>query len=292
MSHFAYQLGVAGNPIAHSLSPDIHQAFAASLGHDVVYQRYLFDREEFRDGAATFFQQGGVGLNVTVPFKRDAYQFADRLDGLAAAAGAVNTLALQDGDVVGYNTDGLGMVRDLQVRYGASLSGLDALILGAGGACRGIIQPLFDAGIGKICIANRTVANAQALVERFDQEYPDRITAVGFDQLTDDVPEVQLIVNSTSSGLNQDSKQPRDASREAPDGLQRLSPALVAGRLCYDLSYGEQAHFARWAQAQGALLSADGLGMLVEQAAESYRIWLGCRPDTESVYASLRHKTS
>lgn len=292
MSHFAYQLGVAGNPIAHSLSPDIHQAFAASLGHDVVYQRYLFDREEFRDGAATFFQQGGVGLNVTVPFKGDAYQFADRLDGLAAAAGAVNTLALQDGDVVGYNTDGLGMVRDLQVRYGASLSGLDALILGAGGACRGIIQPLFDAGIGKICIANRTVANAQALVERFDQEYPDRITAVGFDQLTDDVPEVQLIVNSTSSGLNQDSKQPRDASREAPDGLQRLSPALVAGRLCYDLSYGEQAHFARWAQAQGALLSADGLGMLVEQAAESYRIWLGCRPDTESVYASLRHKTS
>ena len=292
MSHFAYQLGVAGNPIAHSLSPDIHQAFAASLGHDVVYQRYLFDREEFRDGAATFFQQGGVGLNVTVPFKRDAYQFADRLDGLAAAAGAVNTLALQDGDVVGYNTDGLGMVRDLQVRYGASLSGLNALILGAGGACRGIIQPLFDAGIGKICIANRTVANAQALVERFDQEYPDRITAVGFDQLTDDVPEVQLIVNSTSSGLNQDSRQPRDASREAPDGLQRLSPALVAGRLCYDLSYGEQAHFARWAQAQGALLSADGLGMLVEQAAESYRIWLGCRPDTESVYASLRHKTS
>lgn len=292
MSHFAYQLGVAGNPIAHSLSPDIHQAFAASLGHDVVYQRYLFDREEFRDGAATFFQQGGVGLNVTVPFKRDAYQFADRLDGLAAAAGAVNTLALQDGDVVGYNTDGLGMVRDLQVRYGASLSGLNALILGAGGACRGIIQPLFDAGIGKICIANRTVANAQALVERFDQEYPDRITAVGFDQLTDDVQEVQLIVNSTSSGLNQDSKQPRDASREAPDGLQRLSPALVAGRLCYDLSYGEQAHFARWAQAQGALLSADGLGMLVEQAAESYRIWLGCRPDTESVYASLRHKTS
>ncbi len=292
MSHFAYKLGVAGNPIAHSLSPDIHQAFAASLGHDVVYQRYLFDREEFRDGAATFFQQGGVGLNVTVPFKRDAYQFADRLDGLAAAAGAVNTLALQDGDVVGYNTDGLGMVRDLQVRYGASLSGLNALILGAGGACRGIIQPLFDAGIGKICIANRTVANAQALVERFDQEYPDRITAVGFDQLTDDVPEVQLIVNSTSSGLNQDSRQPRDASREAPDGLQRLSPALVAGRLCYDLSYGEQAHFARWAQAQGALLSADGLGMLVEQAAESYRIWLGCRPDTESVYASLRHKTS
>ena len=149
MSHFAYQLGVAGNPIAHSLSPDIHQAFAASLGHDVVYQRYLFDREDFRDGAATFFQQGGVGLNVTVPFKRDAYQFADRLDGLAAAAGAVNTLALQDGDVVGYNTDGLGMVRDLQVRYGASLSGLNALILGAGGACRGIIQPLFDAGIGK-----------------------------------------------------------------------------------------------------------------------------------------------
>ena len=220
MSQSAYQLGVAGNPIAHSLSPDIHQAFAASLGHDVVYQRYLFDREEFRDGAATFFQQGGVGLNVTVPFKRDAYQFADRLDGLAAAAGAVNTRALQDGDVVGYNTDGLGMVRDLQVRYGASLSGLNALILGAGGACRGIIQPLFDAGIGKICIANRTVANAQALVERFDQDYPDRIAAVNFDQLTDNLPEVQLIVNSTSTGLSQDLKQQRDAIGAAPEGLR------------------------------------------------------------------------
>lgn len=292
MSQSAYQLGVAGNPIAHSLSPDIHQAFAASLGHDVVYQRYLFDRDDFRVGAAAFFQQGGVGLNVTVPFKGDAYQFADRLDGLAAAAGAVNTLALQDGDVVGYNTDGLGMVRDIQVRYGASLAGLNALILGAGGACRGIIQPLFDAGIGKIRIANRTLANAQALVERFDQDYPDRIAAVNFDQLTDNLPEIQLIVNSTSTGLSQDLKQQRDAIGAAPEGLRSLSPALVEGRLCYDLSYGEQAHFARWAQAQGALLSADGLGMLVEQAAESYRIWLGCRPDTESVYASLRRKTS
>mgnify|MGYP001161639591 FL=1 len=289
MSQSAHRLGVAGNPIAHSLSPDIHQAFAVSLGDDVVYERYLFDRDDFGAGAAAFFQQqGGTGLNVTVPFKRDAYEFADRLDALAAAAGAVNTLALQDGNVVGYNTDGVGMVRDIQIRYGEALGGLNALILGAGGACRGVIQPLFDAGIGTIRIANRTLANAQALVDRFDRDYPDRIDAVGFDQLADDVPEVQLIVNSTSSGLSQN-----NASTEAlPEGLQSLSPALVTGRLCYDLSYGEQAHFARWAATQGARLSADGLGMLVEQAAESYRIWLGQRPNTESVYESLRRKTS
>ena len=289
MSRSAYRLGVAGNPIAHSLSPDIHQAFAASLGHDVVYERYLFDREDFRGGAAVFFeQQGGSGLNVTVPFKRDAYDFADRLDTLAAAAGAVNTLALQNGKVVGYNTDGLGMVRDLQERHSVGLSGLNALILGAGGACQGIIQPLFDAGIETIRIANRTQANAQALVDRFSQDFPNRMDTVAFDQLADDVPDVQLIVNSTSIGLN-----PRDLSNDAPNaGLQSLSPTLVTGRLCYDLSYGEQAHFAHWAANHGARLSADGLGMLVEQAAESYRIWLGQRPDTGSVYESLRRKTS
>ena len=287
MSQTLHTLGVAGNPIAHSLSPDIHQAFAASLGHDIVYQRYLFDRGGFGAGATAFFQQGGVGLNVTVPFKSDAYAFADRLDTLAAAAGAVNTLALQGGDVVGYNTDGIGMVRDIQLRHGASLGGLNALILGAGGACRGIIQPLFDTGIAKVRIANRTLANAQALAQQFEHNYPDRIDAVGFDQLTGDLPEIQLIVNSTSTGLNQN-----DTAREAPpEGLQSLSPALVAGRLCYDLSYGEQAQFARWAAAQGARLSADGLGMLVEQAAESYRIWLGHRPDTGPVYESLRRKT-
>ena len=124
------------------------------------------------------------------------------------------------------------------------------------------------------------------------KEYPDRITAVGFDQADRRCPGSTIDCKQYILWLEPRLQQPRDASREAPDGLQRLSPALVAGRLCYDLSYGEQAHFARWAQAQGALLSADGLGMLVEQAAESYRIWLGCRPDTESVYASLRHKTS
>ena len=288
MNRSAFRLGVAGNPIAHSLSPDIHHAFAASLGHDVVYERYLFDQDDFRRGAAVFFeQQGGTGLNVTVPFKRDAYDFADKLDTLAEAAGAVNTLAVKDGDIVGYNTDGVGMVRDIQVRYGVALSGLNALILGAGGACRGIVQPLFDAGVETIRIANRTQSTAQALVDRFDQDFPGRIESIGFDQLSDDVPDVQLIVNSTSIGLNQ-----RDTPNEAQnDGLQNVSPGLVTGRLCYDLSYGEQAYFARWAAKHGARLSADGLGMLVEQAAESYRIWLGQRPDTETVYDRLRRKT-
>ena len=142
-----YKLGVAGNPIAHSLSPAIHAAFASAFGDALDYQRYLFPQGQFASQAQDFFQQGGLGLNVTVPFKQDAHTFADELDPLAAAAGAVNTLALREQRIVGFNTDGVGMVRDIEARHGVTLRSLSVLILGAGGACRGIVQPLLNAVI-------------------------------------------------------------------------------------------------------------------------------------------------
>ncbi len=268
------RLGVAGNPVAHSLSPDIHSAFAASLGLEIDYQRYLFPEDGFQREAAGFFATQGLGLNVTVPFKQEAYDFAHTLHPLAEAAGAVNTLLQQDGKITGFNTDGIGMVRDLQARHHIDLSGRSALILGAGGACRGLIQPLLDAGVDSICIANRTLSRAQDIVDHFAGLGTTGLQAVALGAMTVGSQAVDLVFNSTSMGLGQDAVA--------------LPEELVADRVCYDLSYGSQAHFARWAREHGASVSLDGLGMLVEQAAESFGIWLGQRPDTDPVYAQLR----
>ncbi|NCF44429.1 MAG: shikimate dehydrogenase [Proteobacteria bacterium] len=282
MTSEPYRLGVAGNPIAHSLSPTIHAAFASACGDAVDYQRYLFPRGQFASRAQDFFQQGGTGLNVTVPFKQDAHTFADELDPLAAAAGAVNTLALREQRIVGFNTDGVGMVRDIEVRHGVTLRSLSVLILGAGGACRGIVQPLLNAGVEKIFIANRTLKNAQTLIQHFDADVSTRLEALTWSQLDTAPPRVDAILNSTSIGLLDN----------ASELLQMLPTNLLAHRFCYDLSYGPSAHFAAWAAQCGAAMSADGLGMLVEQAAESYRIWLGRQPATEAVYQTLRSQLS
>ena len=301
-------LGVAGNPIAHSMSPDIHHGFARSLGHDVHYQRLCFPLDGFDAGVREFFATGGLGLNVTVPFKREAYEYSARLDSLAAAAGAVNTLAMQHDEVVGYNTDGIGLVRDLEQRHQVKLSGLEVLVLGAGGACQGIIQPLLNAGVRKITIANRTLAKAVELVNHFrvlgretsgsetlpvsspQSASPQSassgqgsysavaIEALDLTQLATSSLNAQLVINSTAIGLDQD----------AAKALQSLPANLAKGRICYDLSYGAQAHFARWADVHQASQVFDGLGMLVEQAAASYSIWMSKRPSTESVYQQLR----
>ena len=303
MSNAKRALGVAGNPIAHSMSPDIHHGFARSLGHDVDYQRLCFPLDGFNTGAKEFFATGGLGLNVTVPFKREAYDYAGTLDPLAAAAGAVNTLAMHHGEVVGYNTDGIGLVRDLQDRHGVKLTGMAVLVLGAGGACQGIVQPLLDAGVEKISIANRTLSKAQALVnhfrvlgsETYDSEQPPLysprsavntqmhhstaiIEALDLTQLATTNLDAQLIINSTALGLDQN----------AAKALHSLPANLAQGRICYDLSYGAQAHFARWAEVHQASRAFDGLGMLVEQAAASYAIWMAKHPSTEPVYQQLR----
>ena len=305
MSNATITLGVAGNPIAHSMSPDIHHGFARSLGHDVDYQRLCFPLDGFNTGAKEFFATGGLGLNVTVPFKREAYDYAGTLDPLAAAAGAVNTLAMHHGEVVGYNTDGIGLVRDLQDRHGVKLTGMAVLVLGAGGACQGIVQPLLDAGVEKISIANRTLSKAQALVNHFrvlgsetsDSEQPPlysprsavntqmhhstaTIEALDLTQLATTNLDAQLIINSTALGLDQN----------AAKALHRLPANLAQGRICYDLSYGAQAHFARWAEVHQASRAFDGLGMLVEQAAASYAIWMAKHPSTQPVYQQLRDR--
>ena len=303
MSTAITNLGVAGNPIAHSMSPDIHHGFARSLGHDVDYQRLCFPLDGFDAGVRGFFATGGLGLNVTVPFKREAYEYSARLDPLAAAAGAVNTLAMQHDEVVGYNTDGIGLVRDLEDRHQVKLSGIEVLVLGAGGACQGIVQPLLDAGVRKITIANRTLAKAVELVNHFrvlgretfgsetlPESWPQSVMsgqgphsavimeALDLTQLATSSLNAQLVINSTAIGLDQN----------AAKALHSLPANLAKGRICYDLSYGAQAHFARWADVHQASQAFDGLGMLVEQAAASYAIWMAKRPSTESVYQQLR----
>ena len=270
------RFGVAGNPIAHSLSPDIHTAFAKSLGIEIVYERYLFAEDRFNREAQSVFDYGLQGLNVTVPFKQEACKFAGELDPMALMAGAVNTLAQKAGRIIGYNTDGIGMVRDLQVRHNIALQGASVLVLGAGGACRGIIQPLLNAGIETIWIGNRTLERAQDIVQQFQHIEGSALRAVSLEALSQVIPDVDVVVNSTSLGLEHSEIQ--------------LPPGVATGRVCYDLSYGNQARFASWAAANGATVSLDGLGMLVEQAAESFEIWLGCRPDTDPVYESLRKK--
>ena len=257
------RLGVAGNPIAHSLSPEIHTAFAKSLGIEIVYERYLFAEDRFNHEAQSVFDHGLQGLNVTVPFKQEACKFAGELDPMALMAGAVNTLAI-------------GMVRDLQVRHNIALQGASVLVLGAGGACRGIIQPLLNAGIETIWIGNRTLERAQDIVQQLQHIDGSALRAVSLEALSQGFPDVDVVVNSTSLGLEHSEIQ--------------LPPGVATGRVCYDLSYGNQARFASWAAANGATVSLDGLGMLVEQAAESFEIWLGCRPDTDPVYELLRKK--
>lgn len=278
MSKLPYRLGVAGNPIDHSLSPSIHTAFAQAQGDDVDYQRFLFELNQFNEQASAFFHRGGLGLNVTVPFKRHAFKFAQQLDGTAAAAGAVNTLAVENGEVVGYNTDGIGLINDLQQRCGVSVSGASLLILGAGGACQGIIHPLLDAGAERVYIANRTMARAQSLVANLTGEQSTRVEALDISGIENDHPSVGLVINSTALGLEAGGLQ----------ALNALPLGLVEGRCCYDLSYGKQAQFTQWAKMNGASRSFDGLGMLVEQAAESYAIWTGSKPHTEAVYERLR----
>jgi shikimate dehydrogenase len=262
---------VIGNPIAHSKSPAIHAAFARQTGQRMDYGRILGSLEDFPGNVRAFVADGGRGLNVTVPFKQEAWALlADRSE-RAEAAGAVNTIiVLDDGRLRGDNTDGVGLVRDLTVNQGFDFEGKRVLLLGAGGAARGVLGALLEAGPGSLTIANRTVAKAQELAATAAGE----VHSCGFDQLTG--RRFDLIVNATSSGLHGEVPP-------LPEGL------LAAGGWVYDMVYGDApTPFCRWGEAQGAARCLDGLGMLVEQAAESFRLWRGVRPDTQPVIAMLR----
>ena len=263
---------VFGNPIAHSKSPVLHRLFAEQTGQSMQYDTLLAPLDDFGGSALAFFQQGR-GANVTVPFKEDAYSLANSLTARAQRAGAVNTLSkLADGTLLGDNTDGAGLVRDLTVNAGFSLKGKRILILGAGGAVRGALEPILAEGPASVTIANRTVEKAEVLVELFSDLGP--VAASGFDWLKEPV---DLIINATSASL---------AGEVPPIASSLIEPGKT---LCYDMMYGKApTPFCLWASEHGAGHVMDGLGMLAEQAAEAFYLWRGVRPDTAPALAELR----
>jgi shikimate dehydrogenase len=264
---------VIGNPIEHSKSPLIHQAFAQQTGEDLEYGRILGEPGHFNQAVSDFLAVGGKGLNITVPFKEDAWRLADERSERAETAGAVNTLILlPDGSLKGDNTDGVGLVRDLSSNHGCNLADAEILLLGAGGASRGVLRPLLEAKPKRLVIANRTATKAVALAE----ECIDlgEISGCGLDQLGGH--SYDIIINGTSTGLE-------DKVPEIPDQILR------PGGWTYDMMYGDKpTAFMRWGLEHGASHTIGGLGMLVEQAAESFFLWRGVHPDTATVIEMLR----
>lgn len=271
------QYAVFGNPIKHSRSPQIHAAFAEQTGQALHYRAHKVELGRFAEVASEFFRNGGRGLNITVPFKLDAFEFADELSGRARRAGAVNTLARgEDGRIYGDNTDGVGMVRDINDNLGWSLAGKRILVLGAGGAVRGILGPLLKQRPEELVVANRTLEKAEALAELFAELGP--VSGQPFEALPG--RQFDLIINGTSASLSGD--------------LPPLPSHILSNEgSAYDMMYGaEPTPFMRWAAAEAAWAVSDGLGMLVEQAAESFCIWRGVRPDTRPVIELIRQSLS
>ncbi|WP_394752395.1 shikimate dehydrogenase [Crenothrix sp.] len=259
---------VFGDPIGHSKSPKIHQLFAEQTGQSLQYTAERVPAAQFATAANTFFTEGGKGLNCTIPLKELAWHYADHKTPRAQRSGAVNTLALQaDGSVLGDNTDGIGLVTDLIHNHGITLKERSILILGAGGASRGIIEPILEQSPQRLVIANRTVDKAVELAQVFGHLGP--ISGCGFDDLL--TQQFDLIINATSTSL----------SGELPPLPENL---LAKNGYCYDLAYSNQSTtFVRWGLANNALKSLDGLGMLVEQAAAAFYIWRKVTPATQSV---------
>ena len=280
---------VIGHPVSHSRSPQIHHAFGEQTGRSIEYGLLASEPDAFVATVMAFRAEGGKGLNVTVPFKEEAAALADHMSERARIAGAANTLSFEADGIHADNTDGAGLVNDLTQRWQQSLQGSVILLIGAGGAARGVLHPLLTAGVAEIWIANRTLSRAQQLVERMSQDNsPARVHAVTLelDALSDLHSKWQanaaplIIVNATAAGL---------AGKTPPVPAALLQSAL----LCYDMVYSkEPTAFMQQASQAGCAQVVDGLGMLVEQAAESFAIWQGVRPRTEPVFKQLRHSNS
>jgi shikimate dehydrogenase len=269
---------VIGNPVAHSRSPRIHALFAREVGHDIDYGRILGTPGHFAEDVRRFREQGGRGLNVTVPFKLDAYALATERTARATQAGAVNTLRFDGELIVGDNTDGAGLARDI-ARLGFSIAGRRVLLMGAGGAARGVMLPLLEERPAAIAIANRTPYKAQALAARFGPLGGATVVrGGGYASFAGET--FDLVINATSASLEH-------AIPPLPAGV------FAPGALAYDMVYGEAARpFLAHARSLGAARAADGLGMLVEQAAESFLLWRGVRPPTAPVLALLREESA
>ena len=267
---------VFGHPISHSLSPRIHAAFARQLGIALEYTAIDAPPADFAAALEHFAAEGGRGGNVTLPLKEAAFALCARTTDRARRAGAVNTLTRNDGQWHGDNTDGAGLVRDLTGRHGLDLRARRALLLGAGGAARGVAPALLDAGIGELVIVNRTAERADALADALGE--PARAHSRYWKDLRE-LGDFELIVNATSAGRGEGS------AFSAPLSL------VNSRTLAVDVNYGEAAiDFLAWARAAGCHDVVDGLGMLVEQAAEAFTQWHGVRPQTDAVYAALRDR--
>ncbi len=256
---------VIGNPVAHSVSPRIHDIFAAATGHALRYEKIRADA--FLPAAAAFFRADGRGLNVTLPFKQDAFDWVDRVDDAAREAEAVNVVVPDDDGYSGHNTDGIGLLRDLQENLKVALARRRVLVLGAGGAVRGVLGPLSRAGVCELTVANRTESRAYALRRVFRN-----IDAIS---LADVGGTYDIVINGTSAGV----------AGQVPE----IDPRVVANAFCYDMFYAHAGDtpFCAWSRRHGAAGVAGGLGMLVEQAAETFFLWRGVRPSTAGVAAAL-----
>jgi shikimate dehydrogenase len=263
---------VAGNPIAHSKSPFIHTEFARQTGQDIRYERLLAPLDGFRATVENFRAEGGMGLNVTLPFKLEAYELAHERSDRAADAQAVNTLKFDGSTLYGDNTDGVGLLRDIEHNLRFPMQGRSILLMGAGGAAQGVIGPLLSVRPERIVIANRTIEKALRLAERFAERGP--ISASSYAALAGQ--RFDIVINATAASLG-------GSVPDLPEGI------FTRDALAYDMMYGKgTAPFFDLARIQGAAHLADGIGMLVEQAAESFFIWRGVRPQTRPVIAALQ----
>ena len=262
-----------GYPVSHSRSPVIHRLFALQTGENLQYELLQVSPEKLETAIRQFQRTGGKGLNITVPHKCEVTRLVDQTSERAATAGAVNTLSFKGGEIHGDNTDGIGLLRDLAVNLGVAVEDANILILGAGGATRGIIGPLLEMQPASLRIANRTLEKAQALANHFSRSGP--VSACRFNVIPVSEP-YDLIINATSAGLKGESP-PYPAA------------AISETTFCYDLSYGlSPTPFSIWARESGAARSVMGWGMLVEQAAESFKIWRGVRPETSPVLKQMK----
>lgn len=271
MSAGADRYAVTGFPVKHSWSPFIHGMFAKQTGQNLSYRLLEIPPEHFRSEVLLFFAEGGRGLNVTLPHKQSAAELVNRLTPRAELAGAVNTIARHEQGLLGDNTDGVGLITDLTVNLGFPLKDKRILLLGAGGAARGVVGPLLEAGVADLHIANRDPKRAADLASAFKPF--GRITSGRFEEVTDSF---DLILNATSASLQSD--------------VPPVPATAVSSRtLCYDMAYGKgDTAFTLWAKGYGATLAETGWGMLVEQAAESFLLWRGVRPQTRPVLEAIK----
>ena len=265
---------VIGDPVEHSLSPKIHNLFAKQHGNQIDYEKIRVTKGLFVSFVEDFFSKRGAGLNITLPLKAEAFEIADTLDEDSKSCQTVNTLKPVNGKLSGFNTDGVGFLADLEAWHGIAVKDKRILLLGSGGAAKGIVRPLLSREPKTLVIANRTYASARALADQLNSENFIGLEGLGLDDTQLMKKRFDIIINATSAG-HKNSEMPIDEG-------------FLEDAICYDLSYGPAASFFRWAESRGAKRSIDGLGMLIEQAAKSYEIWTGFSPDTESVRAKIR----